>query len=99
MPAGRRLRGPGATSPGFRVTTRVTIVDDQAMVRTGLASIVSGEPDLEVVGLAANGAEAIAEARRTESDVVLMDIRMPVMDGLEATRQLTAAGSRVGWWC
>ncbi|MGA8846714.1 MAG: response regulator transcription factor [Nocardioides sp.] len=74
------------------MTTRILIVDDQAMVRTGLASIVAGEPDLEVVGLAANGAEAIAEVRRTEPDVVLMDIRMPVMDGLEATTQLTDGG-------
>lgn len=74
------------------MTTRVTIVDDQAMVRTGLASIVDGEPDLEVVGLAANGVEAIAEVGRTSPDVVLIDIRMPVMDGLEATQRLTSGG-------
>ena len=81
------------------MTTRVTIVDDQAMVRTGLASIVDGEPDLEVVGLAANGVEAIAEVGRTSPDVVLMDIRMPIMDGLEATQRLTLVATPVGCWC
>jgi YesN/AraC family two-component response regulator len=80
------------------VTTRVVIVDDQAMVRTGLASIIDGEPDLDVVGLAANGVEGLAEVARTSPDVTLIDIRMPLMDGLEATRRLTASGhpSRAG---
>lgn len=74
------------------MTTRVVIVDDQAMVRTGLASIIDGEPDLDVVGLAANGVEGLAEVARTSPDVTLIDIRMPLMDGLEATRRLTASG-------
>ncbi len=78
------------------MTTRVTIVDDQAMVRTGLASIVDGEPDLEVVGLAANGVEAIAEVGRTSPDVVLIDIRMPVMDGIEAAKRLTSERPETG---
>jgi len=74
------------------VSIRVVIVDDQAMVRTGLASIIDGEPDLEVVALAADGVQGVAAVARASPDVTLMDIRMPLMDGLEATRRLTAAG-------
>ncbi len=73
------------------MTTRVVIVDDQAMLRTGLASIIDGEPDLEVVGMAANGVEGLEVVARKSPDVTLIDIRMPVMDGLEATRRLTAS--------
>ena len=74
------------------MSIRVVIVDDQAMVRTGLASIIDGEPDLEVVALAADGVQGVAAVARASPDVTLMDIRMPLMDGLEATRRLTAAG-------
>ena len=67
---------------------RVLIVDDQAMVRQGFGALLAAQPDLLVVGDAANGAEAVAATRRLDPDVVLMDIRMPVLDGLAATRQL-----------
>ena len=72
------------------MTVRVLIVDDQALVRTGLRKILDADPDLEIVGEAADGAEAVREARRLRPDVVVMDIRMPVLDGLEATRRLCA---------
>jgi DNA-binding NarL/FixJ family response regulator len=75
------------------VTIRVLVVDDQPLIRAGFHKMVEARPDLEVVGEAADGAEAVAQARRLGPDVVLMDVRMPTMDGLEATRQL--AGPRV----
>jgi DNA-binding NarL/FixJ family response regulator len=77
--------------------TTVLIADDQALVRVGLRKILEAEPDLGVVGEAADGEEAIGEARRLCPDVVLMDIRMPVLDGIEATRRLVQAhpGTRV----
>jgi DNA-binding NarL/FixJ family response regulator len=67
---------------------RVLIVDDQALVRAGFRMILEAEEDLEIVGEAANGAEAVAEARRLAPDVVLMDVRMPELDGIEATRRI-----------
>ncbi|MEV4630806.1 response regulator transcription factor [Micromonospora sp. NPDC049523] len=67
---------------------RVLIADDQAMVRQGFGALLAAQPDLLVVGDAANGAEAVSAARRLDPDVVLMDVRMPVLDGLAATRQL-----------
>jgi DNA-binding NarL/FixJ family response regulator/class 3 adenylate cyclase len=72
---------------------RVLIVDDQALVRTGFRMILDAEPGLEVVGEAADGREAVEEARRLQPDIVLMDVRMPELDGIEATRQLMAEGS------
>ncbi|HEX5297961.1 MAG TPA: response regulator transcription factor [Streptosporangiaceae bacterium] len=74
------------------MTIGVVVADDQAIVRAGFRMLIDSEPDLAVLGEAADGAEAVAVARRTSPDVVLMDIRMPVMDGIEATRQITAAG-------
>jgi DNA-binding NarL/FixJ family response regulator len=73
------------------MTTRVLIADDQSMVRHGFRMIIDAEPDLEVVGEAADGEQALAACRRLAPHVVLMDIRMPVVDGLEATRRLLVA--------
>jgi DNA-binding NarL/FixJ family response regulator len=70
------------------VSVSVLIVDDQALVRAGFRMILEAEEDMEVVGEAANGQEAVSEARRLRPDVVLMDVRMPEVDGIEATRRL-----------
>ena len=70
--------------------TTVVVVDDQDIVREGLVRILEGEPGLEVVGQAANGEAAVWEVSRTRPDVCLMDIRMPVLDGLSATRRVLA---------
>lgn len=67
---------------------RVLIVDDQAMVREGFAALLAAQPDIVVVGDAANGADAVRAARRHDPDVVLMDVRMPVLDGLAATEKI-----------
>jgi DNA-binding NarL/FixJ family response regulator len=72
------------------IPIRVLVVDDQHLVRTGFSAILSTEPDIVVVGEAANGEEALALAATTRPDVVLMDIRMPVMDGVEATALLAS---------
>ncbi|NGN68916.1 response regulator transcription factor [Streptomyces sp. A7024] len=70
------------------MTIRVIIVDDQAMVRAGFAALLAAQADIDVVGEAVNGVEGVEVGRRTHPDVVLMDVRMPEMDGLEAARQL-----------
>ena len=72
---------------------RVAVVDDQGVIRAGLKMIIDNEPDLVVVGEAADGVEAIELVAVTRPDVVLMDIRMPRLDGIEATRRITATGS------
>ena len=81
------------------MTTGVLIVDDQALLRTAFASLIDAEDDLEVVGEAADGRQAVELAASLVPDVVVMDVRMPVMDGIEATRQITSgqgpSGSRV----
>ena len=70
------------------MTIRVLVVDDQELVRTGFRMILGGEDDIDVVGEASNGREALDRAARLHPDVIVMDIRMPVMDGLEATRRM-----------
>jgi DNA-binding NarL/FixJ family response regulator len=74
------------------MTIRVLVADDQDIVRTGLTMILDAQPGIEVVGEAADGREAVAVARRLRPDVCLFDIRMPVLDGIEATRQLAGPG-------
>jgi DNA-binding NarL/FixJ family response regulator len=74
------------------VTIRVLIADDQQLVRTGFRMILDGEPDITVVGEAVDGLRAVSLAHELQPDVVLMDIRMPGIDGIEATRRLTAIG-------
>ncbi|HEX7166148.1 MAG TPA: response regulator transcription factor [Acidimicrobiales bacterium] len=74
---------------------RVLVVDDEALVRSGFKLILGSEDDLDVVGEAANGAEAIEVAERARPDVILMDIRMPRLDGVEATARLVEKGHRV----
>jgi len=75
------------------MTTGVVVADDQAIVRAGFRLLIDSEPDLTVIGEAADGAEAVAVVRKTAPDVVLMDIRMPVMDGIAATRLIAADGA------
>lgn len=74
---------------------RVFLADDQELVRSGFRMLIEAEDDLEVVGEAADGAAAVAAVLRQRCDVVLMDIRMPVMDGVEATRRIVASGAPV----
>jgi DNA-binding NarL/FixJ family response regulator len=73
------------------MTLRVVVADDQALVRVGFCGIIAATPGFTVVGEAGNGVEAVEAARQTRPDVILMDVRMPVMDGIEATRRITAS--------
>ena len=73
--------------------TRVLLADDQGLVRAGFRALLTAQPDIDVVGEAADGVEAVSLAAAERPEVVLMDVRMPRMDGLEATRQITAASA------
>ncbi|WP_405095586.1 response regulator [Micromonospora sp. NBC_01412] len=86
------MANPGRdTGQGGSVSIRVLLVDDQALVRAGFAMVLDARADIEVVGEAGDGAEALAVLKTTQVDVVVMDIRMPIMDGVEATRRLCAS--------
>ena len=76
------------------MTIRILLVDDQELVRTGFRMVLDAQPDMAVVGEAGDGLAAVAAVRCTPADVVVMDVRMPKLDGIEATRRICAAGDR-----
>jgi DNA-binding NarL/FixJ family response regulator len=77
-----------------RRPTRIVLVDDHVLVRSGMKALLDAQPDLEVTGEASDGAEGVELALNSHPDVVLMDLAMPVLDGIEATKRIVAAGSR-----
>ena len=87
---------PADGAGAIAVTVRVVLADDQPLIRAGLRVLIADCPDLDVVGEAGTGAQAVQLARQARPDVVVMDIRMPGMDGIEATQMITAGGSGSG---
>jgi DNA-binding NarL/FixJ family response regulator len=85
--------GPASGPVSASAPIRVLVCDDQSLVRTGYATTFAAQPGLEVAGEASNGREAVDSARRLRPDVVVMDVRMPVLDGIEATRLLAGPGA------
>ena len=77
----------------------VVVADDEALIRDSFRMLLEPEPGIDWVGEASNGREAVERVRQLRPDVVLMDVRMPIMDGLDATRAITAAGLPSGFWC
>ena len=78
------------------MTVRIVIADDERLVRAGYRMILRGQPDIDVLGEACDGLEAVDLARRLQPDVVLMDVRMPRLDGIGATRRIVAMEARAG---
>jgi DNA-binding NarL/FixJ family response regulator len=90
--AGGGTAPAGEAAPGAPAgITRCLIADDQAMVREGFAAVLAAQPGMSIAGQAADGADAVRQAARLHPDVILMDVRMPVLDGLSATRQILSA--------
>jgi DNA-binding NarL/FixJ family response regulator len=86
------MSGPDSPTGGPAGTIRIVVADDHQVVRTGFAALLDTQPDFTVVGTACDGVAAVKIARELRPDVVLMDVRMPTMDGIEATKQLTESG-------
>ena len=86
--AGKSSAGKSSAGKSRTADIRVVVADDQALVRAGLASLLDSQPGLTVVGQAGDGEEAVRLAREAQPDVVLMDVRMPRLDGLAATRRI-----------
>lgn len=95
---GTEVEGTGTEGTGAQ-QIRLVLVDDQHLVRAGFRMVLDAQADMTVVGEAGDGQEALDLLGRTEADVVLMDIRMPRMDGVRATEEIAARGRSPAWWC
>ena len=93
------MTSPGTTTLGVGAPVRLLIVDDHPVVRDGLTGMFAADPGFEVLGEAADGAEAVRLAQALGPDVILMDLRMPGMDGVAAITELAGGASRPACWC